>query len=773
MKRYYRFAVFCLLICPTLSAGNVVSDTVGIRKAMIESPAGLLKGEVAGVRVSSTDGNMNGLDNIFIRGLNTLRGDSQPIWIVDGVVVGTALNQNLNALASYPQTSYTAPLNNFGWLNPYEIESVEVIKDLSEAARYGILGANGVVIVNTRRAASGDRNIYWTSDAGVEFLPKVGEAFRCGMTHRHDVGLSGIIGNNAHYNVSGFYRYHAGSVRDSRSSTGGLSLNFETKASSVFHFGMNSHFAYGTMNSTAGVNYIGSPSTMGASRYPGAFPHDSVGGWLGDYDDDAIDYRAINSVWLRLNIMPYLTFRISGGVDYQNQTRFFWFGEGTSFGARSEGVAAALNNSLLNYNTKGELAFFRNFAVKHHFNAALSVELNGYMNKANSMSGAGFDLPYLRGKGLSASKSNNTIRKFAREGNILGAYAIVGYDFDGIAGVDATARMDYNFRFDNQPGVYPAAEAYVNLGRLLFPENVAVSQLKLSGGYGMAGREMVLPYEWMGRYISDVPGITPGAEYWYEGRNMLMSSEWTVGMSAAFMKDRLNVSVKYFDKKTDDMFRIYNFGKDMDGLWMDAPKWKIEQERCSVLNGSGLEIDVNAGIIKNPTVEWMLGFNFTSHLDGNLKLDEKDVVEPFVDGGMYYHNDFSRVVPKCYGGLSTAVRFFGLTVDMKFSGVAGFDVINANRTLETWKNVITESCIEKGDYLRLEHIGVSYDVPLSVRWIRNLKVNLAAYNVFTLTGYSGWNPDVNCFGDTVRSYGIDYGSFPLSRALVVGLSVNF
>ena len=110
---------------------------------------------------------------------------------------------------------------------------------------------------------------------------------------------------------------------------------------------------------------------------------------------------------------------------------------------------------------------------------------------------------------------------------------------------------------------------------------------------------------------------------------------------------------------------------------------------------------------------------------------------------------------------------------MKFSGVAGFDVINANRTLETWKNVITESCIEKGDYLRLEHIGVSYDVPLSVRWIRNLKVNLAAYNVFTLTGYSGWNQDVNCFGDTVRSYGIDYGSFPLSRALVVGLSVNF
>ena len=93
--------------------------------------------------------------------------------------------------------------------------------------------------------------------------------------------------------------------------------------------------------------------------------------------------------------------------------------------------------------------------------------------------------------------------------------------------------------------------------------------------------------------------------------------------------------------------------------------------------------------------------------------------------------------------------------------------------METWKNVITEDCFEKGDYLRLDHIAVSYEIPVKVKWIKSFKVNLAGHNLFTLTGYSGWNPDVHSFGSTVRSYGIDYGSYPLSRSLVLGLSVNF
>ena len=141
------------------------------------SPACLLAGKHAGVRVSSVDGSVDGLMNVYVRGLNTLRGDSQPLWIVDGAVIGSCVNQNLNSfylsggktingnkLPDYSGRSYAAPVNSFRWLNPYDIESIEILKDISATALYGMAGANGVVIVKTRRPASEKSNIWLNSN---------------------------------------------------------------------------------------------------------------------------------------------------------------------------------------------------------------------------------------------------------------------------------------------------------------------------------------------------------------------------------------------------------------------------------------------------------------------------------------------------------------------------------------------------------------------------------------------------------------------------------
>lgn len=771
MNKLYILAILGLILCPPqLSAKKDTADSLGIRKAVIQSPAEFLRGEVSGVRVSATDGGSNSINNVFIRGLNTIRGNSQPLWIIDDVVVGHSVG--LSA-PDYIGSSYLPSVNNMGWLNPYEIESVEVLKDLSATSEYGLLGANGVIIIKTRRAQSGDRNIHWSSSAGVDFLPKVGDAFRTGINHVHEIGVNGIMGSNSRYNISGFFRQRIGSVKDSGSSTGGLTFNFDTKANNVFHFGMNTFLACGETTSTSGVNYIGSPSNMAVSRYPDAFKHDSVAGWLQDYDDNILDYRTLNSVWLKINILPYLYFKISGGLDYQNQTRYLWFGDGTSFGAREDGIAAILNNSLMNYNAKGEFSFFRNIKVKHHLEANLSVTLNGYLNRTNSMEGKSFDLPYLRSHGLSASKSNNMIRKFSLTNSFLGASAHLNYDYDEIVGADARVHLDNNFRFDDKPVWFPGGNLWINLKRLALPADKVVTSLKLFGGYGMAGHETVMPYEWIGAYISDVPAIASGAERWNDGMNRLSSREWTAGASIGMLESRLGFSIKFFDKTTDDIFKVYDFGKLMDDLWIDAPHWNIKEQRISTIRNNGLELDLNAQLIRNRNFSWFMNCNATCHLLSEISLDDLDVAEQNITEGLYRHFDFDRTVPKYYGGLSTVLNFYGFTVDLRLSGAAGFDIINANKTLETWKNVITEDCFEKGDYLRLDHIAVSYEIPVKVKWIKSFKVNLAGHNLFTLTGYSGWNPDVNSFGSTVRSYGIDYGSYPLSRSLVLGLNVNF
>ena len=193
--------------------------------------------------------------------------------------------------------------------------------------------------------------------------------------------------------------------------------------------------SYGKLLSTGGANYIGAPSTMISARYPDLFPDDKVAGWLDSYDDEVLDYRVVNSVWLQVDIIRGLNLKMTGGMDYQNQSRYIWFGDGTSFGKDFSGAAGILNNFLFAYNAKGELNFNRNFAVKHRLKASLAFDLKGNMDKTNAMCGTDFDLPFLRGKGLSASASQHAIRRFDRKYSQWGAYAYVGYDFDGYAGL--------------------------------------------------------------------------------------------------------------------------------------------------------------------------------------------------------------------------------------------------------------------------------------------------------------------------------------------------
>ncbi len=808
-------AVICLLLaCPTaqVSAKVVVKDSLCVGETVALSPAELIRGEVSGVRVSSIDGNPNGAFNVNIRGLNTLRGDSQPLWIVDGAVIGSSVNHNLDAfylkggftangdaLPDYSGRSYTSPVGNFGWLNPNDIESIEVVKDMSAAALYGMSGANGVIVIRTKRGSPKANNIYFSANAGVDFASQKGDAFRTGVSQAYRVGVNGAAGNNSYYNISGFLNQNNAAVKSTDAIAGGLAANFETMANERFKFGLNTFLSYGDYLSTGGTNYIGSPSTMISSRYPDLFPNDKVTGWLNSYDDEVLDYRVVSSVWLQIDMMRGLNLKVTGGMDYQNQSRYIWFGQGTSFGKDFSGAAGILNNYLFTYNARGELNFNRNFAVKHRLKASLAFDLNGNMNKTNAMCGTNFDLPFLRAKGMSSSASQHAIRKFDRNYIQWGAYAHAGYDFDGYAGISATARLDKTDRFDNDPTFFPAADAYVDLKRLLLAHDKVVSSLKVAGGYGSAGSETVLPYEYLAYYISTVPAVATGSEPYYDGLNRLISKEYNVGFSVGFMNDRFNLAFRYYDKKTDDSFKTYNFGKVLSGLWVGTTNWSVLEQRRSSIGNKGFEIDADLRIVERKNVAWTLYANASLNTNRVVSLDGLDLYTPGLTNGRYiaanrvgesvsqaygYRLDARGVVsadpdilgntlPKYAGGLGTTLRLHGLTVDARFSAAGGFDIVNANKVVEKGRDYISSDDLEKGDYLRLDCLCFSYDIPVHVKWIKDFKVNLAARNLFTVSGYSGWNPDVNSFGVTTRGNGVDYGSFPIIRSILLGASLKF
>lgn len=780
-KKLFASILTAALVAPGLHAGDQARDTLGFAKSVSKTPASLLRGEVSGVRVSAIDGSLDGASSVTVRGLNTLRGDSQPVWIVDGAVLTTSAydNRDLFFKSDYAGRAYTAPKNNLGWLGAYEIESIRVIKDMSEAAKYGVLGANGVVIVTTRRATEGDLNIHLNSNAGVDFRPRVGDAFRSGFFHNHDLGIDGRIGSNSNYKIGGFLRSNDGTVKREQDRSLGLAIAFETRANKRFKFGLNSFLNYDRASSAYGTNYIGGTSTMITSRYPSSFAVDTVNGWLKEYDDDSEAMRSTSSVYLQVDFFPGLYFKLSGGVDYQNSNRIVWFGDETAFGHEANGAAGVLNNSLLNYNAKGELCFMRNFAVHHHLEVSAAVDYLGYFNRTNAMCASSFDLPYLRGRGMSASNGGKRIRKFSRPYNSLGYYALLKYDYKGMFGVEGTFRGDHNMKYRTAPLFSPAGSAFVDFRKIFLPKSGIVSELKVSGGWGTAARETDLPFEYLNAWMLNLPSIESKSEYYYNGLNVLRSKEYNAGISLGFLSDRFKLGARYYGKTTDDALTVMSDLKIANKLYYQAKDWKAVQERHTTISNSGFEFDVELGLVRTSLVQWSISGNFARNINRIVSIDAQDVTEAGINKGAYLAAQqeggcvSGNCIPAMHGGFGTTLGIERFVLDIKMGGAADFYVLNANNILKRQENTIAESDFERGDFLRLDHIGAAYDIPLKSKVVKQLRVSASGHNLFTFTKYSGWNPDVNSYGISVRSAGVDYGSYPLARTFVFGVNLKF
>lgn len=125
-----------------------------------------IQGKIAGVVVQQSDGAPGGGMSILVRGANSFTTSSQPLFIVDGIPLETGSTPANTALTS-EQTS-----NPLSFLNPHDIESMEVLKDASATAIYGSRGANGVVLINTKRGRSEKPKVELSLNAGISSVAR-------------------------------------------------------------------------------------------------------------------------------------------------------------------------------------------------------------------------------------------------------------------------------------------------------------------------------------------------------------------------------------------------------------------------------------------------------------------------------------------------------------------------------------------------------------------------------------------------------------------------
>ncbi|MFQ6616592.1 MAG: SusC/RagA family TonB-linked outer membrane protein [Fidelibacterota bacterium] len=158
---------------------NAVATVSG--DELIPAPAqtldGALSGKFAGINVRQNTGAPGGGMNVNLRGVSTIQGNTQPIYVIDGVIINNFANQSgidvvtkaTGAGSARPQGQ---PTNRISDINPNDIENIEVLKGASAAALYGSKASNGVIIINTKRGMGGKTRFSFSQKVGQRSLLK-------------------------------------------------------------------------------------------------------------------------------------------------------------------------------------------------------------------------------------------------------------------------------------------------------------------------------------------------------------------------------------------------------------------------------------------------------------------------------------------------------------------------------------------------------------------------------------------------------------------------
>ena len=239
--------------------GSIMTPDEDIDSLIVETAfhlGDLFTGDgIAGVFIRQNDGTPGGAFSTIIHGIKNFRGTSEPLYILDGVMLNPTTTDAARAFYS-DENDYQITQNTLSSINPNDIEKIEILKDAAATALYGSNGANGVVIITTKQGDSRGEKVTWHSNVGFSIIGKRPEmlsgseymtmmqqknpdiglsgtpvdwtaaAAQTAFVHNHHVSASGINGRMRHY-LSIAYSDEKGIVRRTGTNTLNFKVNLE------------------------------------------------------------------------------------------------------------------------------------------------------------------------------------------------------------------------------------------------------------------------------------------------------------------------------------------------------------------------------------------------------------------------------------------------------------------------------------------------------------------------------------------------------------------
>lgn len=860
---------------------------------VVTAPTQMLQGRVAGVNITSNGGEPGAGTTVRVRGSNSIRSGQDPLYVIDGVPLDITDDQPKGAsIGGVGESSKKNPLN---FLNPDDIESIDVLKDASATAIYGSRGANGVIIVTTKKGKDGKGKASYSGYGGVSYLPSKypvlsaneyrdfltskgvalndGKAdtdwqdqiFRTAYTQSHSLSYGGGNGKNT-YRASVSYLNQDGIIKKTgvEKYTGRFNVSQKVfndrlliEGSLTATRNKDQRAPLGESGGMEGdliLSAIKMNPTLPVYNPDGTYnqPSKDVRNPLAMIqltNDKTQSDRILANIAATYTIIDGLTYKVNYAIDNARAVRKVTQQKELVY-LTNKGTADIHNVEKDNYLIENYFNYNFSFTERHSFNVMAGHSYQKFEGYSHGISVDGFTVDKIDYLNELAFGNYNQAKVYSdvSRNELQSFFGRANYNLDNKYLFTVNFRTDGSTKFgkNNKYGYFPSAAFGWKMDEEDFIKNIkAISNLKMRLSWGITGnQEIPNKISQMSLGVTSSSGasldggstVTPGITL---TRTPNPDIKWEIteqlnwGLDFGLFNGRLFGSLDLFSKTTKDvLLETYPIAPaPATKIWSNVKDMKIVNK--------GIEVTLNGILINKKDLNWSAGINF-SKIDNEVKnlpmssittgspsgqgltsfssqiiksgypigtfwgykflgfdADGKNIYE-VDENGNPINQYLGNALPDFTLNINTSVTWKNFDASLFFTGVFGNDVYNnlanmvdqltfipngwnttkdATKSNEAFTNRLDYSSrfIEDGSYLRLSSASIGYTFKLKSKYISKLRAYATGNNLFVITKYSGYDPEVNTTRSSngVPALGIGWTNYPMARTYSFGVSVDF
>jgi len=659
----------------TQKKGDITGSVSSVPQLALKQPISsfdrALQGAAAGVQVTQVSGQPGSAVSIRIRGGNSITGGNEPLYVIDGFPVynnnsdansGVTAGPSINALAS---------------LNPSDIESIEVLKDASATAIYGSRGANGVVIITTKKGKAGQNSLTYDAYYGTQKLLKrvdvmtnakdwallkndaransgkaayytqdqinqLGEgtdwqkeAFRSAAIQNHQLSLVGGD-DRTRYAISGNYFKQDGILKNTDFERYSGRVNLDRDFSTKFKVGVNLTASKITAQvANAGIvnGLLSMPPTVNVRDAKGKYTYQSefetpLGNPIATLEKEVnrtTTYRFLGNIYGEYTFIEGLVGKVSFGTDVINNKQNRYQPSDIYQGANSNptgkaSVGTKFASTWLNENT---LSYSKTFQNNHSLNAVVGYTQQAFSVESAIAGSEAFVSDQLAYNDLSSGSVYSQPQSGSSAWALNSYLGRINYSINQKYIFTVSGRADGSSRFgkDKKWGYFPSAAFAWNVSKEGFLSGVrSISNLKLRLSAGVTGNQEI------GQYLS-LATLTSNT-YFFGGQTYVgfapnrianpdlgweTTTQYDGGIDLSLFKNRINVVFDAYYKKTTN-------------LLLNVPVPYTTGQTTALQNygsvgNKGLELGINVENLKG-AFNWNTNFVFSINRNKVLTLGD-------------------------------------------------------------------------------------------------------------------------------------------------------